>query len=170
MPIGVELSGLQMAALEAHLRLPGGEQLAFLLAEWDRDTARVIDSLFIPGTGFDAQSPWHLTLTDAQRGEVIKWAHDRDGALIEAHAHGGGGRARFSCTDLEGFEESVPHIMWRLPGRPYAALVVAGSTFDGLAWQAKRQPPVQVDQLVVAGGPRKNATGATLAGGPTDER
>jgi hypothetical protein len=50
--------------------------------------------------------------------------------------------------DFEGFTEFVPHVRWRLRGRPYAAIVVADTTFDALAWIEPEDPkPVAVDAV-----------------------
>lgn len=44
-------------------------------------------------------------------------------------------KAKFSWSDWYGFQDFVPHIQWRLPGRPYGALVFTQKTFDGLYWK-----------------------------------
>ncbi len=36
----------------------------------------------------------------------------------------------------------MPHVLWRLKGRPYAAVVVAASGIDGLVWTAENTFPL----------------------------
>lgn len=91
---------------------------------------------------FDHQSALHLELRDETKARVIKTAHDLQCSLIEFHSHRGPWPAQFSGSDFVGFEEFVPHVLWRLKGRPYAAVVVAASGIDGLAWTAENTLPV----------------------------
>jgi hypothetical protein len=91
---------------------------------------------------FDHQSAFHLELRDETKARVIKTAHDLQCSLIEFHSHRGPWPAQFSGSDFAGFEEFVPHVLWRLKGRPYAAVVVAASGIDGLAWTADNTFPL----------------------------
>ena len=91
---------------------------------------------------FDHQSAVHLELQDETKARVIKTAHDLQCSLIEFHSHRGPWPAQFSGSDFAGFEEFVPHVLWRLKGRPYAAVVVAASGIDGLAWTAENTFPI----------------------------
>ena len=63
-------------------------------------------------------------------------AHDLGASIIEAHSHPYAYEhaAAFSTFDLGCLADVVPHVMWRLPGRPYVAMVFAPAGFDGLAW------------------------------------
>lgn len=45
----------------------------------------------------------------------------------------------------------MPHVRWRLHGRPYASIVTAGDTFDALAWVEDAARPEQVERLEVDG-------------------
>jgi hypothetical protein len=76
----------------------------------------------------------HHGLTDADRQRFFAWAAESGDILIEAHSHGRGNPATFSHIDVEGLTEWVPHVRWRLSHRPYAALVFASKSYDGLAW------------------------------------
>jgi hypothetical protein len=102
----------------------------------------------IPLTGLEDPTAPHIVLRDRVAAEIIKWAWDENVSLIEAHSHGSGSAA-FSLTDLMGLEEWVPHLSWRLNGRPYGALVVAGDTVDALAWVDDALTPQQVKRLRV---------------------
>jgi hypothetical protein len=42
-------------------------------------------------------------------------------------------------------------VRWRLRGRPYAAIVTAGESFDALAWLDDDKGPIQVGALEVDG-------------------
>jgi hypothetical protein len=136
------------------------EQLGFFLADWnplDR-TFQVRD-----WQPFDNQTlgsnDTHVSLTDDVRSAVIRWAWTEGACLIEAHSHGGWSPAAFSDFDLANLDEWVPHLWWRLQGRPYAALVTSTKDFDGLAWTEGSDKTVQVDGVIA--GEFHQATGAT---------
>jgi hypothetical protein len=129
----------------------GPEEAGFFLADYE-PTARSLALHTwrpIPPDGFEGQSDFHLTLRDDVRADVIKWAWDSDACLVEAHSHRPGRPASFSPSDVLGLDEWVPHLWWRLRGRPYAAIVVAGDTYDALAWIDGGNVPEQVDHLSV---------------------
>lgn len=91
---------------------------------------------------FDHQSTFHLELRDDTKARVIKTAHDLQCSLIEFHSHRGPWPAQFSDSDFAGFDEFVPHVLWRLKGKPYAAVVIASSGIDGLVWTAENRVPL----------------------------
>jgi hypothetical protein len=136
MPTRIQIPPEMFHDLRAHLAQGSDEQLAFLLAEWRGEVAVAVDLLCVTEDGLDFKSPWHISLTDEERARVIKWAHEHDGALIEAHAHLGQDAASFSPSDESGLAAFVPHIWWRLGHRPYAALVFSEETFDAMVWRA----------------------------------
>jgi hypothetical protein len=146
----IAASGALYRAAREHLR-GNIEQVGFFLAEFDTDrcTFALRDWRPMPPKAFEYQSAYHVTLHDQVRPEVIKWAWDADACLVEVHSHGEGGIACFSPSDLYGFDEWVPHVRWRLGGRPYAAIVTAGDSFDALAWLNDRNEPIQVAALEV---------------------
>lgn len=120
----------------------------------------------MPEDGFEAQTDRFIELTDEIRAKVIKRAHDLSATLVEFHSHLYQSKARFSESDLIGFNDFVPHVMWRLKRRPYVAIVVAGSTFDGLVWLADPKVPVNLTELRI--GPKSlSPTGTTLNGRDT---
>lgn len=114
------------------------EEAAFAYAA--RETAdgaeifRCIEWAPVAPDGFASRSAFHLELTDAARASAIKRAHDLGASLVEFHSHTGRWPAAFSGSDLAAFREFVPHVWWRLKGRPYVAVVVARGGFDGFAW------------------------------------
>ena len=125
------------------------EEAGFFLADYDSATRSLTLRTWrsIPPDGFESQSDLHLTLRDGVRAEAIKWAWDNDSCLVEAHSHGANRSACFSPSDVSGLDEWVPHLWWRLRGRPYAAIVIAGDTFDALAWIDGANKPEQVAHL-----------------------
>lgn len=154
--VALTLSTSQYESLGAHL-LPGGdvEQVAFVFARPAAPSAGLIleciDWYGIPANGFVVQSGYHVELTDAARGAAIKHAHDLGSALVEFHSHPFHGGACFSPSDITGLRELVPHVRWRLKGRPYMAFVLALDGFDGLAWSDPGDAPVQADGLLIDG-------------------
>ncbi len=93
-----------------------------------------LEWFLVPPNGFLSRSGYHFELTDEIRAKAIKQAYDLNASLVELHSHKGRWPAQFSPSDLLGFREFVPHVLWRLKGRPYLALVVSRSGFDGLVW------------------------------------
>src|SRR6266487_1407438 len=102
-----------------------------------------------------------MELADETRAQVIKRAHDLGASMVEFHSHPYPWPARFSESDRVGLEEFVPHVWWRLKGRPYAAVVVAPSGFDGLVWMTSPDRPEQLDGIA-CGDRLLRPTGLTL--------
>jgi hypothetical protein len=99
--------------------------------------------------GFLVRSRYGFELTDESRARVIKRAHDLGASLVEMHSHGGSWQAAFSASDLIGFAEFLPHVWWRLQGKPYFAVVVTRRSFDGLAWLTGPNSPQRLDGIAV---------------------
>lgn len=139
-PVSIRMGDAEFAALRAHLVRPGSdiEEAAFLFARFHRgeadDAFEVIEWAPVETAGFVTRSAYYLELTDATLAAAIKRAHDLDACLIEAHSHPTQERLCFSHSDVAGFEDCVPHALWRLKRRPYAAIVMGAGGFDGLAW------------------------------------
>lgn len=127
------------------------EELLFRFIEWE----------LVHPKDFAHHTDFYLELDEKKRAQIIKRAHDLEASLVEWHSHPLLWPAVFSVSDLLGFREFVPHVMWRLKGRPYAAVVVSPSNFDALAWADSPEDPCQVSFLKV--GLRKMyPTGLTL--------
>ena len=152
-----------------HLLPPGGwqEQGAFLIARstWRQDELKldVIDVVKLAAVDFDAQHSDYLELSGSARIRLIKRAHALSASLIEMHSHPGPWPASFSAADRAGLLETVPHMLWRLAKRPYAAIVVAQSGFDALAWLDADHPPYPLDALL-AGSRLLRPTNKSLGG------
>jgi hypothetical protein len=97
--------------------------------------------------GFVRQYEYHFELTDEVRAEVIKKAHDLKASLVELHSHEAIFPVAFSPTDFMGFSDFVPHVWWRLKGRPYLAVVVSTNGYDGLVWLNSPEEPQQLDAI-----------------------
>ena len=143
------------AALWRHL-LPDGkapEQVAFVFAAHETgrgaDLFRYVEWRPVPSEGFASRSAFHLELADETRAGVIKRAHDLGASLVEFHSHTGRWPAAFSGSDLAGFREFVPHVWWRLKRRPYLAVVVTRSGFDGFAWLTGPMVPEPLGGILV---------------------
>lgn len=128
------------------------EEAAFVFAtrEPDRgdDQYRYLEWFPVPSEGFATRSPVHFELTDEVRARAIKRAHDLGASLVEFHSHTGPWPAAFSPTDIAGFREFVPHVWWRLKGRPYIAVVVAPSGFDAGLWVTGPEAVTGLDGIV----------------------
>lgn len=141
--------------LQAHLLPPDSpdEQAAFLFA---RATTihigcrfEVIDHVLVEQEGIEYHPSGYLELADTTRAWVVKKAHDLGTSLIEMHSHRFPFPAIFSPTDITGLREFVPHMWWRLKGKPYLALVVAPDSFDAFAWLTHPKKPKSINYLLV---------------------
>jgi hypothetical protein len=139
----------QFAALKQHLREP--ECVAFMYTDFRDECFHVIALEAMLESDIASRSDRHVLLHDDVRPRLIARASARGWGLVEAHSHGPRGHAAFSPSDLAAFENWVPHLWWRLRGRPYAALVVAGDRWDALAWIDGPRDPRPVAQIDIAG-------------------
>jgi hypothetical protein len=153
--------------LLAHL-LPDGckvEQAAFLFVAADSSAEHVrfdvVEVAKLAAADFDSQGSEYLELADNTRARLIKHAHDLGVSLVEMHSHPFPWPAAFSDADLAGLAETVPDMWWRLPKRPYIAVVVAPSGFDALLWLDSPSAP-QALGGVLAGDRLMRPTNRTL--------
>lgn len=153
----IDLSPRPYTEIWEHL-LPEGascESAAFLFVETRQSKNEIAliaqDFILVGSEGFKAQFDDFIELSDEARVSIIKQAHRTNTALVELHSHPFNGRyaAAFSVADLTGFEETVPHMWWRLPNRPYAAIVVAPCGFDSLVWVKSPHAPEPLTALRV---------------------
>lgn len=171
--VALSMSGSMYKALRRHLRPRGDvEQVAFVFGRPAASPAglllEAIEWYGVPVDGFVFQSEYHVELTDETRAAVIKRAHDLGASLVEFHSHVFTGGAAFSPSDVAGLRELVPHVRWRLAGRPYMAFVLAPDGHDALAWMGPAAEPIQADGIVVDGQLRP-ASGRTLTQGAFDD-
>jgi hypothetical protein len=127
---------------------PEGDQVA---GAW-----RVVDVMYLDDENDYSYQGWAgVELADDIRPRTLKWATGHGAALVEVHSHGVGWRpTTFSTTDLRGLVEAVPTFVWRLGGRPYAAIVVGGrKDHDSLTWAERDSAPTPIGELVVGGAP-----------------
>ena len=128
------------------------EQGAFLFASpTGNGELRIIDIVVLTSEHFTIQTAHFLELQEDVLQEMILRAHRTDTALVEAHSHPftRGPRVCFSPSDRAGLADVGPHVSWRLPGRPYVALVFGWDAFDSLFWEGgERSPQGSVDLLV----------------------
>jgi hypothetical protein len=111
------------------------EEAGFLFARWSTGgTFDPVEWTALGPESFESRSRLHLELTDWARRSAIQRAHELGCSIIELHSHCSLESACFSPSDLHGFAEVVPHVRWRLAGRPYAAVVVARGSFDACVW------------------------------------
>ena len=165
----IELRPGSYGALCEHLLPdePEAEQAAFLFARPDATDGQlrlhVIDHYLVPSDEFRIRTLGHLDLLEETHERMIKRAHDLEAGIIEMHSHPytTHGAACFSLSDRNGLADVVPHVMWRLPGRPYAAIVIAPEGLDALVWHKRGAEPRTVD-AVLDGGRLLRPTGRTL--------
>ena len=127
---------------------------AFLFASATRNgDLHVVEVVVLKPSDFAAQTAYHLKLCEDTLQRMIVRAHTTNTALIEAHSHplSKGPWVRFSSFDCEGLADTGPHMAWRLPGRPYVALVFGQDAFDSLYWEGLDRNPQGVMDVVVAG-------------------
>jgi hypothetical protein len=113
------------------------ERAAFLFTKPLTDTTWAVETVWLLDGDDDyrVSNGQSLELAESIRPEVIRLAHANGYAVVEAHSHYFPGKfTRFSSYDLHGLTDFAPHMLWRLPGRPYVALVIGQDSFDALAW------------------------------------
>ena len=120
-------------------------------AEGEEQIFEHIEWYPVPADGYSVRNEFHFELTDEVRARIIKRAHDLGSSIVEFHSHGGPRPAAFSPSDQWGFREFVPHVWWRLKGRPYLAVVATRQDFDGLAWITGPEDPQRLNGIVVDG-------------------
>lgn len=138
------LSHDQHATLWTHLLQEHGEEEAAFAFVSGNSVLRPSHIVLAPVSAYVYKSRFGFELSDEFRGSMIKEAHDRNAIIIEFHSHPFPGAACFSRTDVDGLREFVPHVRWRLKGKPYGALVVAPDNFDGLYWQTTTPEPLSL--------------------------
>lgn len=147
---------------------PKSEEVAFLFAEASHSAGEINlefrDWYAVPPSGFIIKSAYYIELNDETRATVIKRAHDLKACLVEFHSHLNSYEAGFSGSDISGFKEFVPHVMWRLKDRPYAAVVVDEASFDALIWPKDPNSPELLSEIHVSKRVLQ-PTGATLRHG-----
>ena len=149
-----------------HLLKNSKEQVAFAFVDVTSSENRVVfkafDFYLVPPEEFRFQSSYHISLTDDGLARVIKMAWDKKAALVDLHSHVSSQHpAQFSPSDQYGFCEWVPHIWWRLKGKPVLAVVVSPSSFDALVWRVSPNDPEGLAALNI-GGEVKLPTGLSL--------
>lgn len=138
----LRLKAADYVALVEHLLQDEDEQVAFGYVRVEQDLH--LEALErVQPDGFSFQSGYHIELRQEAMSQAIKRAWESNTALVEFHSHPsqiGWFRKRrvlahFSQSDIYGFREWVPHVLWRLRRQPYLAVVVAPESFDALIWQ-----------------------------------
>ena len=125
------------------------EEAAFLYAVPIEDAFEYLEWFPVPASGFASRSAYHLELNEETHARVIKRAHDLGASIVEMHSHLGWGPASFSHSDLAGFREFVPHVLWRLKDLPYLAVVMTRTGFDGFAWKRGPDAPERLHGIRV---------------------
>jgi hypothetical protein len=131
------------------------EQAAFLFCDvainGERSVFSFKDMYVATSHDFEIHSAYHIELKDEVKGKVIRQAHNLGASMVEVHSHVDQRSAKFSYSDWSGFSEFVPHVMWRLKGKPYIALVYAANSFDALVWIGDSKIPVELSEISVGG-------------------
>ncbi len=124
------------------------EEAAFLFAEVkEKDGALQFnfqDWYVVRPDDYESRSPYHFELKQEIQAKIIKQAHELNACIIEFHSHIDQDYIRFSYTDWKGFAEFVPHVLWRLEGKPYVAVVVTNNDVDALVWVDSPQKPPEL--------------------------
>lgn len=133
----------------------GAERAGFLYVRRRGETPefQLIDTYYPPASALADATSGYLELRDGALDVIIRDAHVRDAAIVEMHSHpfDKSRRTQFSWIDRRGLMDVAPHITWRLPGRPYFALVFGRRAFDSLCWiEGCTAPPCSVE-LSIAG-------------------
>ena len=129
------------------------EHSGFILASQQEGTGDLTADEWHPCEvdDYEFQSAYHIELKAALYSSIIKLAHENNYAIIELHSHLHQESVHFSPTDWAGLNELVPRVMWRLPDRPYVAIVVSTSGYDALLWNKKNTSPEALSAILCNG-------------------
>ena len=120
------------------------ERVVFLFVSTDADSGdwSPIDEWFLDvRSDYGVSEELHVALSPEVLPKVFKRAHDLGAAVLEVHSHPWPGKnTSFSRFDLFQLHELIPQVLWRLPHRPYFALVLGRESFDAIAWEAPNCP------------------------------
>ena len=167
MTLRVVMKSQEFTKLRSHLLgdPKGDERAAFLLASPSNDKATLaVVGLELPqASDLEESSSGYLELRDEVLESLIVRAHALGSALIEAHSHpfDRSTSTRFSWIDTRGLREVAPQLIWRLPGRPYGALVFGERSFDSLYWNTRSTTPAGLIEIK-AGRRTHHPTGLSL--------
>ena len=134
------------------------ERMAFLAATRTNSSGpgdgdwTITEVMYLDDDTDYAYQGWNgVELADHIRPKTLMWSTELGAGLVEVHSHGAGrGATTFSNTDLRGLLEITPSVLWRLAGRPYAALVVGGrKDHDSLAWTSRGAAPEPIGGLII---------------------
>lgn len=139
--------------LTSHLLPLNGEleEAAFIFASIIKNN-NVLEFIYkdwmpVTPSDFSVQLPYYFELSDKMRQKIIKTAHDLNCCIVEFHSHIGQFPACFSSSDWNGFNEFVPHILWRLKNKFYIAVIVTNEGFDALVWINKSNNVKYLDEI-----------------------
>ncbi len=129
------------------------EQAVFLLIDPFYDSDKIFfeikDTYLVPREELDG-SPYTIRLKDSARAKIIKWAWDNGFSLAEIHSHPFSKHdTTFSYSDIAGLEEFVPHLWWRLKGKPYLAIVLGKNDYDALVWLDDPNAPQNLGGILI---------------------
>jgi len=160
----MDLNGkLSLKDIKGHLfpKDINSENALFLFAKDKISSFEIIDYRMLSPYDFEIQLSYHIQIKSEVLGQLIKKVHDLNACLIEIHSHLEKEKASFSLSDWNGFNDFVPHILWRLPSRPYGALVFTYDSFDGIYWKNDVKRP-KVIQGIIDGNKTVVSTGLSL--------
>ncbi len=148
------ISGTNWQRVKTHLLASNSERFAFLYCGFserkDGVSLMVKDLVLVPDDEVEIDDGFKVKVSTIVR--IANRARKEGLALVECHSHlFGGFGVTFSSTDRDGFAEFVPYILKDLPKRPYAALVLAKDSIDGLCWRGLDQKTEHLEEVVVLG-------------------
>jgi hypothetical protein len=142
MTISMSMTTNAYQELRRHLLQDENEQAAFMFADMEATEDQLIfvvqEIHFMTAEKYTFQSSYHITLDDDVLGEMIRIAWQAGRVLVEVHSHrDDSSPVSFSGSDIRGFASVVPHVRWRMKGRPYAAIVMNETSLDALVWDGE---------------------------------
>ncbi len=152
--ITVGINTKSFRAIQAHFRRHKTEQVAFLFlsqkASGEETVFSLADHYLVPDQELIHESTYHAEVSEGAQAKVIKTAWDKGLCLGEIHSHPhSSSEAAFSPSDMAGLADFVPHVWWRLRGKPYFAFVSSKTDFDALGWLAGPHDPSELDRIRV---------------------
>lgn len=146
--------------LRHHLFRNHLEQGAFLFAEVKQNLLGmhlfVKDFYLVPADGWEVQEDVYLQMKDSERAKIMKMARDKNLSAIDCHSHPrAADNVWFSPSDVAGINEFAQYAKWKLPGKPFAAMVWGEKSVDAVLWYGDFARGQRVHKIKIAGTPTK---------------
>lgn len=165
----LSISAIDFNNLHERLFRAAPDECAAFLATETAGSRIVTRSMQVfDGQAFERSAHGELSLSEAAQVNALATLKRHGHGAVEVHTHPGSGLdAAFSRFDLEQLPAFARYVRHKLPGRPYGALVLGETGYEGIAVTEGQEPltlRIAGEQSAI---PRWLSSGRALASSPT---